>query len=252
LRGDVKGSVRDLARLFATPEHTSTWADLEHSVLTGGAAFEHVHGENGWSYMQKHDPFRNSFNAAMSSLAGSVHQAIAGLYDFSGIRLLVDIGGGQGRLLAQILQHNPHIHGIVFDMPHVVTGAVPHFAACGLADRARAVGGDFFASVPEGADGYIMTAILHDWDDEASVRILRNCRKAMSPSGRVLVGDFVLKPSNEPDFGRVVDLEMMLMTDSGRERTEEEFRTIFAQAGLELKRVIPLPSGTCLLEAVPV
>jgi hypothetical protein len=183
LRQEVPGSVRDLARLFATPEHAHSWLALEHSVLTGTCAFNHVHGADGWSYAQEHPAFNETFNAAMSSIAGSVHQAIAGMYDFAGIELLVDVGGGHGRLMAHILARFPEMRGIVYDMPHVVNGAETYIDQLGLGDRCQAVAGDFFTSVPAGADAYIMTAILHDWDDDASTLILRNCRKAMKPCG---------------------------------------------------------------------
>ena len=250
LRGDAAGSVRDLARLFNRPEHAASWLALEHSVLTGESAFEHVHGTDGWSYFEKYPEANAAFNAAMSSVARSVHQAIAGLYDFSEVRLLVDVGGGHGRLMARVLERFPPLRGIVYDMPHVVNGAAAYLAERGLADRCQAVDGNFFERVPEDADAYIMTAILHDWDDDACVKILRNCRAAMAPGGRVLIGDFVLKPSNEPDFGKMVDLEMLVVTHAGRERTEEEFRSLLGDSGFRLNRIVPLPSGNSLVEGV--
>jgi hypothetical protein len=142
------------------------------------------------------------------------------------------------------------MRGIVYDMPHVVNGAETYIVRQGLGDRCQAIAGDFFTSVPAGADAYIMTAILHDWDDDASALILRNCRKAMKPTGRVLIGDFVLKPSNEPDFGRAIDLEMLVMTPSGRERTESDFRRLLHRCDLRLNRILPLPSGNSIVEAV--
>ncbi len=250
LRSDIPGSMRDLAGLFNTPEHANAWLAVEHSVLTGGCAFERVYGTGAWNYAQKHPEFNQAFNAAMSSVAGSVHQAIAHAYDFSGIDLLVDVGGGHGRLMAHLLARYPAMRGIVYDMPHVIGGAAAHLAERGLADRAEAVGGDFFDRVPSGADAYIMTAIIHDWDDERSEVILSNCRAAMKPGGRVLLGDFVLRPANEPDFGRLIDLEMLVMTSNGRERTEEEFRALLHRSGLRLNRIVPLPAGNSLIEAV--
>lgn len=250
LRENVPGSLRNLARLFAAPEHVNSWLALEHSVLTGGCAFDHVHGMDAWSYGQKHPALNETFNAAMSDIAGAVHRAIAGVYDFTGIQLLVDVGGGHGHLMAHIMERFPRLCGIVYDMPHVVNGAATHLAARGLAERCAAVPGDFFERVPAGADAYIMTAILHDWDDEASAAILRNCRTAMKPEARILIGDFVLKPSNEADFGKALDLEMLVMTPSGRERTEDDFRRLLHRCGLTLNRIFPLPSGNSLVEAV--
>ena len=153
--------------------------------------------------------------------------------------------------MAQILERYPRMHGIVYDMSHVVDGAAAYLAERGLTSRCHAEGGDFFARVPEGADAYIMTAILHDWDDEGCVTILRNCRRAMKPGGRVLIGDFVLKPVNEPDFGKLIDLEMLVVTSGGRERSEEDFRRLLGQADLELSQMIPLSTGTSLIEARP-
>ena len=251
LQKDVPGSLRDLALLFSTPEHVHSWLALEHTVLTGSCAFDHVHGVDGWTYAQEHPAFNQTFNAAMSSIAGAVHQAIASVYDFSGIDLLVDVGGGHGRLMSHILARFPHLRGIVYDMPHVVNGAASYLAEQGLTDRCQVIAGDFLTGVPAGADAYIMTAILHDWDDDSSVLILRNCRQAMQPAGRVLIGDFVLKPSNEPDFGKAIDLEMLVLTPSGRERTESDFRRLFERCDLRLNGILPLPSGNSIVEAVP-
>ncbi len=251
LRGDVAGSVRDLAALFDMPAHAAAWLNLDHSVLTGEGAFGHVHGGHPWDYGKAHPAWNDAFNAAMSSIAGAVHEQIAHCYDFSGLRLLVDVGGGQGRLMARILERFPQLQGIVFDQPHVVDAVASHMAERGLSDRCGPVAGSFFESVPAGADCYIMTTILHDWDDESCVRILRNCRAAMAPNGRVLIGDFILKPANQPDFGRLVDLEMLVVAGVGRERTEMEFRGLLARAGFDLKAIVPLPAGTSLIEARP-
>lgn len=251
LRGDVAGSVRDLAALFDMPPHAAAWLKLDYSVLTGDGAFGHVHGVRPWEYGKAHPSWNDVFNAAMSSIAGSVHQQIAHFYDFSGIKLLVDVGGGQGRLMAHILCRFPKLQGIVFDQPHVVEAVTSHMAERGLSSRCRSVAGNFFESVPAGADAYIMTTVLHDWDDESCIRILRNCRSAMAPSGRVLIGDFILKPSNQPDFGRLVDLEMLVVAGVGRERTEQEFRSLLVRAGFDLNRIVPLPAGTSLIEAIP-
>lgn len=141
------------------------------------------------------------------------------------------------------------LRGIVFDMPHVVNGAAAHLAASSLAQRCKTVGGDFFKGVPRGADAYIMTAILHGLDDDACERVLRNCRAAMRPDGRILIGEFVLKPANEPDLGRIIALEMLVMAGAGRERTAEEFEDLLGRAGLHLRRIVPLRAGTSLLEA---
>jgi len=251
LRGDAHGSLRDLARLFATDEHTKSWLALEHAVLTGTPAFDHVWGKDAWAYARENPEFNDAFNAAMSGIAGAVHQAIANVYDFSDVECLVDVGGGHGRLLSVILARFPNLRGIVFDMPHVTEGARAHIAQWGLSDRCQALGGDFFSNVPA-ADSYILTAVLHDWSDDECIAILKNCRRAIKRGGRILIGDFVLKPANEPDFGRLIDIEMLVMTRSGRERTQEEFGSLLHKADFRLARVRPLPSGNSLLEARPV
>ncbi len=251
LRGDVPGSLRDLARFFAAREHGSAWLALDHSLRTGKSAFEAVHGMDAWRFGLEHPEFAQVFNAAMTSLAGSVHRAIADAYDFSGIDVLVDVGGGYGKLMECILARNPQLQGIVFELPHVAAQTERVLQASAVAGRCRAVAGDFLTEIPVRADAYIMTAVLHDWDDEASLAILRNCRRAMKPRGRVLLGEFVLKPTDEPDLGRLVDLEMLVILGRGRERTAEEFRVLLDAAGLSLTRIIPLPVGTSLIEATP-
>lgn len=251
LRGDVPGSLRDLARLFAAREHGAAWLALDHSLATGRSAFEAVHGMDAWHFALENPGFDQLFNAAMTSIAGSVHQAIANAYDFSGIELLVDVGGGHGRLMEILLMRNPLLRGVVFDLPHVAAQAQRRLESSPVADRCRAVGGNFLEDIPVPADAYIMTAVLHDWDDAACIAILRNCRKAMRPDARVLLGEFVLKPTNEPDLGKLVDLEMLVILGHAKERTADEFRALLDAADLSLRRVVPLPAGTSLLEAGP-
>ncbi len=249
LRSDVPGSLRDLARFFAAREHGSAWMALDHSLKTGESAFEAVHGMDAWRFGLEHPEFARVFNDAMTSIAGSVHRAIADAYDFSGVDLLVDVGGGHGKLMECILTRNPRLRGVVFELAHVAAQTERALQASAVAGRCHALAGDFLAEIPVRADAYIMTAVLHDWDDEASVTILRNCRRAMKPAGRVLLGEFVLKPTNEPDLGKLVDLEMLVILGRGKERTAEEFRELLDTAGLCLTRIIPLPVGTSLIEA---
>ncbi len=249
LRRDVPGSLRDLACFFAAREHGAAWLALEHSVRTGESAFEAVHKMDTWHFAGTRPEFGRLFNDAMTSIAGSIHQAIADAYDFSGIELLVDVGGGHGRLMKCLLARNPQLRGVVFDLPHVAAQTGRLLESSAVADRCSAVGGDFLADIPVCADAYIMTAVLHNWDDKSCVAILRNCRKAMKPNGRVLLGEFVLRPANEPDLGKLVDLEMLVMLGRARERTADEFRALLDEADLSFRRAIPLPAGTSLIEA---
>jgi O-methyltransferase domain len=170
-------------------------------------------------------------------------------YDFSGVRVLVDVAGGHGQVLTSILQQYPAMHGILCDLEHVIPGAIPRIREAGVADRCEARVCDIFQAVPEGGDAYIMKHIIHDWDDERAATILRNIRAAMQPGGRVILLESVLLPANQPDFGKLIDLEMMLMP-GGRERTEEEFRALFAAAGYRMTRIVPTRSPLSVIEAV--
>lgn len=247
LRGDALGSWRDFARWFGCDAHYAAFGALEHGIRTGQSGFAKVFGESSWSYMAHDRETGLCFDRAMSSVAATAFPLILDQYDFSAVDTLVDVGGGQGELLSAILTRYPAMRGIVFDLPHVVEAARERIAAHGLGERLEAVGGDFFATLPA-ADAYIMTNVLHDWNDADSIAILRNCRAAMRPGGRVLISDFVLRPVNEPDIGRLFDLEMLVLTDGGKERSEAEFASILAASDLRLTRLVPL-GGVCLIEA---
>ena len=174
--------------------------------------------------------------------------AVLDVYDFTAIRTLVDVAGGHGAVLTAILQKYPSMRGVLFDLDHVIAGAVPRIEDLGLSDRCRAVAGDFFAAVPEGGDAYIMKHIIHDWDDDRAAAILGNIRKAMRRGGRVLLLESVVLPGNQPDFGKVIDIEMLLLP-GGRERTEAEFRALFNRAGFDVTRIVPTASALSVIEA---
>jgi SAM-dependent methyltransferase len=250
LRDGVPGSVRDVLLFFGSAEHYAAWGALDHAVRTGDSAFARVHGAGTFDYMQTSPGLAGSFDRAMTGLATAFQQAVLEVYDFTGIGSLVDVGGGQGALLRAILARYPAMRGTVFDRPHVIAETTRRNADAGLGERCRAVGGDFFAAVPEGADAYVLSAILHDWGDDRAATILHNIRAAMAPGGRVIAGDFVLEPPSGPDPARLIDLEMLVMTDGGRERTADEFRALFARAGLRLTRIVPTPAGRSLVEGV--
>jgi O-methyltransferase domain len=178
--------------------------------------------------------------------------AVARAYDFRGLRTLVDVGGAHGHLLATILGRHRHLRGILFDQPQVVEAAArsSYFTARDLAARCEVQGGSFFDGVPVGADAYMMKYIIHDWDDERCLRILRNCREAMAPGGRVLLVEHVVEPGNRPDFGKLLDINMLVVAPGGKERTRREFGTLLAGAGLRLRRIVPTASRVKVLEAV--
>jgi predicted O-methyltransferase YrrM len=186
----------------------------------------------------------------MVELTGAIHQAILEAYDFTPFTHLTDVGGGHGALVAAILNEYPHLRGTVFDQPHVADGARKTFADANLRQRTAAVGGDFFESVPGGADLYTMKFIIHDWDDQRCVRILKNIRKGIAPGGKLLIFDTVIPEGNVPHFGKLFDLNMLVMT-GGRERTEKEFAALLREGGFHLARVVPTASVISVVEAVP-
>jgi len=248
LRADVPGSALPTVLFLCDPLHLRTFAELLHSVETGGTAFKKITGMEPFDFFRQNDEENRAFNAAMTSIsAHSVPPAIEA-YDFGESGTLADIGGGHGILLAMILQKHRGLRGIVFDLPHVVEGAKPRIESLGLAPRCEVVGGDFFEAVPA-ADSYVMKSIIHDWDEPRALTILKNCAKAMrGPKGRVILIEQVIPEGNEPSLAKWIDMEMLAMA-GGRERTEAEYADLFAKAGLRLARVVHAPSPFSVIEA---
>lgn len=249
LRADVEGSLRDLAIFMGADWHWQVWGDAMHSARTGKVAWEHVHGAEVFPYFAEHKGAARVFDNAMTSLSKMVAKAVVAAYDFSTVGKLADIAGGHGSLLAAILRANSHMKGLLFDVPQVIADAPTHLTAEGVLERCELAAGDFFASVPEGADAYLMKHIIHDWDDARAISILKNCHRAMPEEGKLLLVEMVVPPGNEPHFGKIQDLEMML-SPGGLERTEGEFRELFAAAGFELTRIIPTASPMSVIEGV--
>ena len=250
LRAGVPGSMRAAVIMIGDPEHYRAWGELEHSVRTGEPAFDHAFGMGVFDYFERHPEAAAIFDQAMTDLTDA--EAIADGYDFSGLGTVVDVAGGHGSLLAAILRANPHLQGVLFDLPHVIERAKkPRFLAGELAGRCRFEAGSFFETVPAGADAYVMKHIIHDWDDDHCLRILAHCRAALRPEGKLLVVDAVIPPGNEPHPGKMMDLNMLVMTHGGRERTEEEFRSLFERAGFRLARVVPTRATVSFVEGVP-
>lgn len=248
LRTDVPGSLRYFAIEELGENHYPAWERVLHSVETGAIAFNHVYGASKWQYMAEHSDEARIFDAAMSSFSSVVAAAVVAAYDFSSSATVVDVGGGDGTLLAAILKANPSLRGAVADLPHVAEGAQRRLDADGLADRCEVAAGSFFESVPVG-DTYVLKFIIHDWDDQQSAAILRNCRSAMAANGRVLLVEAVIQPGTATSFSKYVDLNMLVMT-GGRERTEAEYRALLDSAGLRLTRIIPTSTEMSILEAV--
>ncbi|WP_158607997.1 methyltransferase [Nocardia panacis] len=244
-------SVRALARLWGISERTSALGHLGDTVRTGTPAFESVTGTDWWSHLANHPEQAAVFNDAMGYQVRRVHDATVSGYDLSGVRRLVDVGGGRGYLAAALLRRYPELTAVIFDQRAVVGEAERVLDEAGVADRAELVGGDFFDAVPEGGDVYVLSRILHDWDDERAGLILRNIRKAMAPQGRVLVVDAALTEGNHPDDGKVMDI-VMLALHPGRERTLAEFGALFATAGLHHADTLALHGAASIVVGVPV
>ena len=227
------------------------WGRLLESVQTGETAFNRVFGQPFFEYLTANTEAAAVFNEAMASTTVAAARAVSAAYDFSWANVMVDVGGGMGTFLAAILEANPQARGILFDRQDVATAAGALLASSEVADRCEVVVGDFFDAVPSGADAYILSWIIHDWDDDRSITILKNCRRAMPRDGRVLVIELVIPPGNEASLSKLYDIHMLVLT-GGRERREDEYRELLAAADLRLTRVIPTGVPRCIIEAVPI
>lgn len=251
LQSNAPNSLRGFALLLGSEFYYRSFTNLLHSVQSGESALQTTFGIGLFEYLHQHPGDAAIFNEAMTSVSGREAGAVRDAYDFTGIQTLVDVGGGHGVLLATILKANPALQGILFDRPPVVAGAGPLLQQEGVADRCQVVGGDFFASIPAGADAYILKYIIHDWDDERAEKILKNCRQAMAPGGRVLIVDAVIPAGNAPFIGKLRDMVMLAVTSGGVERTAAEFQTLLAGAGFRLNRIVPTNSVVSVVEGVP-
>lgn len=251
LRSDHPESLRAFALMMVDDYNWSAWGALEYAVRTGKPAFEHVHGAPMFPWMQARPEKEKMFAASMASISTLENAAVARSYAFGKLDKVVDVGGAHGHLLASILRSYIRLKGVLFDQPQVIREAASSgfINSPDISGRCEVVSGDFFESVPPGADAYVMKYIVHDWDDERSVQILANCRRAMASDGRILVVDHVVAPGNRFDWGKLLDINMMVMFGS-HERTKEEFRQLFLRAGLRLKRIIRTGSPLSILEAV--
>jgi O-methyltransferase domain/Dimerisation domain len=249
LRADAPGTLRDAAIFMGEEWHWRVWGHTIESVRTGGSAWERAHGSEIFPWFAAHPEESAVFDRAMTSFSNLATAAVVKAYDFGGFETLVDVAGGHGLLLSEILRANPRLRGVLFDQPHVIEGASAFLSSKDLSERCEAAGGDFFESVPAGADCYVMKHIIHDWDDERAVSILKNVARAMRDGGRLLIVEMVLPPANVPHLGKVLDIEM-LTSPGGVERTEEEYRELLDRAGLRLARVVPTESPYSIVEAV--
>ncbi|MCP9835728.1 MULTISPECIES: acetylserotonin O-methyltransferase [unclassified Cyanobium] len=246
LRSDHPGSQRQFMRMLGG-EHYDAWADLLHSVRSGESAFRHRFGEPVFDWYG-HNPERGAiFNGAMTDFSRVETEGLLATWDFSRATHLVDVGGGRGQLLQAVLHQHGHLRGTLFDQPAVVAPvAVPP----ALAGRFAVAAGDFFTAVPAGGDTYLLKHILHDWGDDACLTILGHIRAGLAPGGRVLILEQVIPPGNAPAPGKLLDLNMLVMTEGGRERTPDAYGHLLQRAGLRLAALHPTPSPVTVIEAV--
>ncbi|HVW39613.1 MAG TPA: methyltransferase [Pirellulales bacterium] len=248
LRSDVPGSQWSMAIMMGE-EHYRAYGELLYSVQSGETAFEKLYGAPIFDFLTKNQEQRIIFDAAMTGVHGRETGAVLDAFDFSNIRCLADIGGGNGSVIVSILRRYPELRGILFDLADVADRARDAIEAAGLAGRCQVVGGDFFQSAPVGADAYLMRHIIHDWDDEESVDILRSVHGAMRDDGRLLLVESVIMPGNDPFFGKLLDLTMLVIP-GGRERSEVEFRGLLDAAGFTLVKITPTEAEVSVIEAV--
>lgn len=243
-------AARRMGRLRRTTLHGETWGHLLHSIRTGDNAFIDLHGKSVWQFREEHPEENEVFNRAMSALSRGNVEAIVKAYDFSKFRHIVDVGGGQGQLIIGVLNAHHEIRGILFDQRHVVTKTEAIIAAANLKSRCQIVAGNFFESVPAGADAYLMRIVLHDWEDHEALSILKVCREAVKPNSKLLIIERVIAPPNDGLASKLSDLNM-LVSPGGCERTREEFADLCKAADFELTNVVPEGPALSVIEATP-
>lgn len=253
LRSDVPGSMRPLILTLHDEAEWGSWEHAIYSVRTGQPSFEHVFGIERFAYYEQNPEVRKTFDHGMAAQSEIHKAAVVGSYDFSGVNTLVDVGGGNGNLIAGILQTNPTMRGILFDLPTTIDIARERLTAEGVADRCTLVAGDFFVSVPTGGDTYVIQRCLHNWDDASVLKILHTIRQAVPSNGKFLIIEMLVPPGNEFAFTKLIDLVMLTSTHGGRERTEAEFQAMLASTGFALQRTIPVAASPLwIIEATPV
>ena len=250
LRSDAADSRRNSAIMAGAPWYYGAYGHLIHSVTTGETAYEHMYGKGFFEYLHEDPEEAAFFNDIMTKGTREVAESVADSYDFSGINTIVDVAGGHGALLGAVLQVNPGMRGILFEQAAVLEGAPAVLGALGVQERCELVAGSFFESVPSGADAYMMKWIIHDWDDERATAILKNCRRAMSDHGRLLIVEREMPAGNEKSPATLGDITMMVIP-GGQERTREEYAAILDASGFRLAGIHATASEMSIFEALP-
>lgn len=249
---DCDESMKYLVMHMTSPCNWEMFGQMIHTIKTGKNAAKKLYGMEIFEYLKTNSYERNLFNKAMSNTSDMVSGAVISSYSFKGTKKLIDVGGGHGFLLSIILSKNKKMKGIVFDSSHVVEGARENFEKFGVSNRAGIKAGDFFESVPEGGDTYILKSILHDWNDEDCIKILKNINNVISNNGKLILVDSVIREDNEPAFGKLIDILMLIGTDGGKERTKKEFEYIFEQSGFKLTKITHTVAPLSLIEGIKV
>ena len=250
LKTGAPGSARASILTIASDWWIDGWGELGYSVRTGKSGFEKALGMPVFEYLAKQPEKASLFSETMIGVHGEEPAAIAAGYDFSGIATLADIGGATGHLLATVLAKNPGMRGLLFDLPHVVADAPALLAGRGMSGRVKIEEGSFFERIPEGADAYLLSHVIHDWSEPQCLTILGHCRRAMRPDARLLIVEMVLPSGDEPHPGKMLDL-MMLVGPGGQERTAPEYAALLEKAGFRLTKVVPTSTPVSVVEAVP-
>jgi hypothetical protein len=250
LRRDHACSLRDAVLMMTSDAFLEAGVHLLHALKIGGNSFEAIHGMSYFEYLSRNQAASRIFHGGMANFSDTENVPIAASYDFSRFSRVVDVGGGYGGFLAQVLSRTPGLRGVLYETADVLKDP-GRLMLSSVAERCEVIAGDFFHAVPAGSDAYLLKRVLHDWNDEQCRHILRHCRAAMSKDGRVLIIDAVVHEDNQPSLVKGVDL-LMLSASDGRERTVQELADILASAGLKLLRVVPTPSLLSILEAAPV
>jgi SAM-dependent methyltransferase len=250
LCSDHPQSVRQLTIMSSEHEYLA-WSDPVYSIRTGRPAFDRVLGQAYYDYLADHPGSAAAFNGAMAEMVRLFEMPAVAAYDFTRSRVVVDVGGGTGSLLAHVLRTHEHLRGVLYDLPQVVRDAVPELQTGELADRCDLLGGDYLQSVPDGGDTYLMAFILHGMTDEDATRLLRNVRSVIPPDGELVALTFVLPDDDTPSLATFADLHMLVQA-GGRERSRAEFDRLLGEAGFRIDRIHPHPTELNVLVATPV
>jgi hypothetical protein len=250
LKTGAPGAARSTILAVAGQWVWRAWEEFPHSVETGGTAMEKAWGMPIFDFLGQHPQEASYFSEAMVGFHGNEPPAVTAAYDFSRFETIVDVGGATGNLLTTILARHPKPRGVLFDLPHVVRDAPALIKERGQTDRVTIEAGSFFETVPAGGDAYLMSHIIHDWNEDQCLTILGHCRKVIKPDGRLLLIEMVLPAGNAQHPGKMLDM-VMLALPGGEERTEQEYGELLSRAGFRLIRVVPTESAVSIVEACP-